>query len=557
MAKTPESFYKEYNGKRFNKGKGWNDSYFGYQCVAGFKAFCEWMGIPVILTPNNYANGYWTCANVNGSTNASCKNWQTKYFDKVTKNFQDGDWVMWSKGSRSHPSSHIAMYYHGKEFGQNQGGNGSFCLKSTDFSDACGALRPKQWAKNMDLSKYTDEQLADMVLQGIFGNGDDRKKALGSRYNAVQAIIDARYAKKADKYAPSLPFTQSNTNSIVNAHRYDFDYSNFASYIKKCGGYAAYVRSLGGVFTKWSGRNITLVPDYKVKTVREFQEACDYVFGLMTMYGFNYNKGKPGTSKNWGKGSDDAFYPPTADYDKLGLLVYENGHKTTIDLICAGTTKGGMTTNCGWSVTYIMRKAGLIPADAENVEVEFYGNASYHKYYRNRGAKILTMKDTSDLKVGDVIGFFGSGTGFTYKHCAICVNVDKAKGTYTLYDGGSARFIKTRGNNIVGKLGDSPLYGSYTSWKVLRLKEISNLLDLNYDKAKAGAYKVTSDAFKMRDGAGTDKKVLCSLAKGTLFTTDGDYLTDKEGRVWLYGTAKSGKVSYRGFCCAKSYLKKV
>ena len=411
MAKTPESFYKEYNGKRFNKGKGWNDSYFGYQCVAGFKAFCEWMGIPVILTPNNYANGYWTCANVNGSTNASCKNWQTKYFDKVTKNFQDGDWVMWSKGSRSHPSSHIAMYYHGKEFGQNQGGNGAFCLKATDFSDACGALRPKQWAKADDLSKYTDQQLADMVLQGKFGNGEDRKKTLGSRYSAVQAIIDARYAKKADKYAPKLPFTQPNTNAIVNAHRYDFDYSTFQSYIKKAGGYAAYVRSLGGVFTKWQGRNVTLVPDYKAKTVREFQEACDYVFGLMTMYGFNYNKGKPGTSKQWGKGADDCFYPSSADYDKLGLLVYENGHKTTIDLICAGTTKAGMTTNCGWSVTYILRKAGLIPADAENVEVEFYGNASYHKYYRNRGAVILQPKNTADLRVGDVIGYFKSGTG--------------------------------------------------------------------------------------------------------------------------------------------------
>ena len=374
---------------------------------------------------------------------------------------------------------------------------------------------------------------------------------------AVLKHTKSETTKLVDRYAPKLPFTQSNTNSIVNAHRYDFNYATFASYIKKCGGYAAYVRSLGGVFTKWQGRNITLTPDYSAKTIREFQEACDYVFGLMTMYGFNYNKGKPKTSKNWGRGADDAFYPPTADYDKLGLYVYENGHKTTVDMICAGTTKGGMTTNCGWSVTYIMRKAGLIPADAENVEVEFYGNASYHKYYRNRGAVILQPKNTADLRVGDVIGYFKSGTGFTYAHCAICVAVDKSKGTYTLYDGGSARFIKTRGNNIVGKLGDSPLYGSYTSWKVLRLKEISDLLDLKYDKAKAGAYKVTSDAFKMRDGAGTDKKILCSLAKGTLFTTDGDYLTDKNGWVWLYGTAKSGKKTYKGFCCAKSYLQKV
>lgn len=597
MAKTPESFYKAYVGKSIDY-----DNAYGVQCVDAFRVLCDYLGIPSKPTPNNWADGYWIYRDSLG---------YSKYFDYITdyKKLQSGDVVIWKRGSASHPSSHVAMAYKTsavsslQEFGQNQGTFRGFTLKSTNFSDMLGALRPKQWAKADDLSKYTDQQLADMVLQGKFGNGEDRKKALGSRYNAVQAIIDARYskkktnaeiaqevldgkwgngdarkeaitkagydysaiqkivnelvAKKTTKYAPNLPFTQSNTNAIVNAHRYDFNYANFASYIKKAGGYAAYVRSLGGVFTKWQGRNVTLVPDYSAKTVREFQEACDYVFGLMTMYGFNYNKGKPGSSKNWGYGADDAFYPKSADYDKLCLLVYENGHKTTIDLICAGTTKGGMTTNCGWSVTYCLRKAGLIPADAENVEVEFYGNASYHKYYRNRGGVILTPKNTSDLKVGDVLGFFGSGSGFTYKHCAICVNVDKAKGTYTLYDGGSARFIKTRGNNIVGKLGDSPLYGSYTSWKVLRLKEISNLLDLRYDKAKAGAYTVTSDAFKMRSGAGTDKKVLCSLANGTIFTTDGDYAVDKNGWVWLYGTAKSGKVSYKGFCCAKSYLKKV
>ncbi len=42
------------------------------------------------------------------------------------------------------------------------------------------------------LAKYTDEQLADMVIRGDFGNGAERKKALGSRYEAVQKIIDQR-----------------------------------------------------------------------------------------------------------------------------------------------------------------------------------------------------------------------------------------------------------------------------------------------------------------------------------------------------------------------------
>ncbi len=46
------------------------------------------------------------------------------------------------------------------------------------------------------LDKYTDEQLADMVMAGKFGNGDERKQKLGKRYDAVQAIVDSRYAKK-------------------------------------------------------------------------------------------------------------------------------------------------------------------------------------------------------------------------------------------------------------------------------------------------------------------------------------------------------------------------
>lgn len=42
------------------------------------------------------------------------------------------------------------------------------------------------------LAKYTDEQLADMVIAGKFGNGVARVKALGNRYSAVQKIVNAR-----------------------------------------------------------------------------------------------------------------------------------------------------------------------------------------------------------------------------------------------------------------------------------------------------------------------------------------------------------------------------
>lgn len=41
-----------------------------------------------------------------------------------------------------------------------------------------------------DLSKYSDYELAQMVLKGQFGNGAVRKAKLGKRYDAVQKIVN-------------------------------------------------------------------------------------------------------------------------------------------------------------------------------------------------------------------------------------------------------------------------------------------------------------------------------------------------------------------------------
>lgn len=135
MTLTPKQFYNKYIGRGIDYDKA-----YGIQCVDGFKLACQELGIPVKATPNNWADGYWLYRNSLG---------YNKYFDYIYdyKDFKNGDWVIWKQGSASHPSSHIAMYYNGKSFGQNQGGNRSFNLKATNFNDALGALRPKVWSK--------------------------------------------------------------------------------------------------------------------------------------------------------------------------------------------------------------------------------------------------------------------------------------------------------------------------------------------------------------------------------------------------------------------------
>ena len=133
MAKTPQQFVNKYIGTTCDYDKS-----HGPQCVDLFKIFCSWTGIPVKATPNNYADGYWYARQALGYSN---------YFDFITgaQNFQNGDWVIWAIGSKSHPDSHIAMWYEGREFGMNQGGNRSACVKQTNFNDALGALRYKPW----------------------------------------------------------------------------------------------------------------------------------------------------------------------------------------------------------------------------------------------------------------------------------------------------------------------------------------------------------------------------------------------------------------------------
>lgn len=56
------------------------------------------------------------------------------------------------------------------------------------------AQKPSQEAQKPSnpLDQYSDEELADRVIEGLYGNGEARKQALGSRYNAVQAIVDQK-----------------------------------------------------------------------------------------------------------------------------------------------------------------------------------------------------------------------------------------------------------------------------------------------------------------------------------------------------------------------------
>ena len=248
------------------------------------------------------------------------------------------------------------------------------------------------------------------------------------------------------------------TNAIVNAHRYDFNVDNFDEVMKSYGGYNKYIKSLGGVFTKYA--------DFKgkVKSTTELQEVAEYVWGIMTIWGFDYANYQADHYGKWradfGVGND-AFYPSSSDH-----RLPENYPEYGIDRVASGSGNG-ITTNCGNGVDWLLRKAGLF-------------NSSFPSTYdleqlKNISVKIIT--DPKDLQPGDIIQYFtgsinrnGSASSWWssgYFHVNIVMERDNKKGTITEYDSGHY-FTNSGRHKYVRKIGDWP-YEWANDWVGMRL----------------------------------------------------------------------------------------
>lgn len=161
MTKTAKSFYDLYNGAGYDL-----DGAFGKQCVDGARIWMLYFIGKSIPTGNGWASGYvlndkqWFLDN--GCT-----------FISSPSQLQDGDLVVWGKGG-SHKDSHVAMYYQGKSFGMNQGGNRNFNLKSTNFSDMIGAYRSKNCKKVTSTNSEKSYKKVKLPRFHI-GDGNERK----------------------------------------------------------------------------------------------------------------------------------------------------------------------------------------------------------------------------------------------------------------------------------------------------------------------------------------------------------------------------------------------
>ena len=319
------------------------------------------------------------------------------------------------------------------------------------------------------------------------------------------------------------------TEKIIRAHMADFNSSNCQAKLKSYGGYSAYLKRLGGVFAKWNGKNAN------VKTAAQFQEIAQYVFGLMAIYGFNYNNGR--FTVRWGGGSP--FYQSADD----GRCNWGE-----IDTLCSSSGKA-KTTNCNFGMDSLYYKAGIMPKRVELSDM-YKWQARHYKVIRKK----------SDLRIGDLVHMFGkrvtSDNPDTWDdwHHVCCVG-EKRGSTVIMYDSGS-RFISS-GNfkhEMTVNSNNEPTgdYSAYNGWVGIRVVELAG----NDGETKVSSdYAVEVIAGKWGKGKDREKRLGSMYKKVQAVTnyylTGGDdgrkaYLRAAAGYV-LKGFAGSGAARQRFF----------
>ena len=278
---------------------------------------------------------------------------------------------------------------------------------------------------------------------------------------------------------------------IVETHKNDFNYDTADSYLKKVGGYTAYVKSLGGVFAKYA--------DFsgKITSISQLYDICNYVWGLYMIWGVDYSNGCSWTwdENKWKAylGGVDRYYPsrePTRRFDmNYGCPGFANGDDLPgIDEMLGGSYY--KVTNCGQGVEQALKKAGLIPRS-------FADPAYYAGTYRAKGYTYKLIKSARDLQAGDVLLFTQGGSipnrasrstldNWT-PHIAHTAIVGKRDSKYIyMFDSGHAFTYEGRPINR-REIGDNNVYQWQSDWIGIRLDCIA-------------ALKRTAEGWQKKDG---------------------------------------------------------
>ena len=273
------------------------------------------------------------------------------------------------------------------------------------------------------------------------------------------AGISASYASYNGGESKSRHGFSALTEAIVEQHMNDFDYYTFDSFMASRGGAGSYIRSLGGVFAKWYGR------DAKVQTAGEFQEIAEYVMGIYTIWGPDYHGGggKHRFNGDYGSGDENGRFYPGGDNERWWIV-----SPIEEEFI---NNKERVMTDCGCGIYHIMQKAGLMDEYAGMgtiSDAESY--LTSHNCYA-QGGKIITKRE--DLQVGDLVQMI-KAEDHKWHHVSVVGEI-RADGGIILYDTGN-RYVNTSNYKkefITDSSGIHGAYEGYESWFGVRVRQIS------------------------------------------------------------------------------------
>ena len=309
---------------------------------------------------------------------------------------------------------------------------------------------------------------------GIY-TGDGKQVECAAGHGVIESEVDKKNLIQIVRFGsavPSVTYTaytgedtktrhgfSTQTEAIVEQHMNDFNYDSFSSFMAARGGTGSYIRSLGGVFAKWYGR------DAKVQTAGEFQEIAEYVMGIYTIWGPDYHGGGGTHRFNGDYGSGDEygrFYTGGENYRWWVTTPIEE------DFV---NNRERVMTDCGCGIYHIMQKAGLMDCYAG---MQTVGDAE--RYLENhgcyaQGGKIITRRE--DLQVGDLVQMI-KAEDHKWHHVAVVGEI-YADGRIILYDTGN-RYVNTSNYKkefITDSAGVHGVYEGYESWFGVRVRQIS------------------------------------------------------------------------------------
>lgn len=316
-----------------------------------------------------------------------------------------------------------------------EGNNGVY------YSDILRGYNDNLEAMTKDDNDHPNSQGVQVLLNNIKQNIIQTSST--SSISTTSSTSSTKTGSSTSQVVAPIDDFSEETRQIIMSHINDFNENNFESFINSFpGGYDGYMQSLGGVFAKYGGKGKKI----EINNAGDLQEAAEFVWGLMSIWGFDYWN----DSTYWSWGEDEEFeglhngaYYPSHSYTGGG---WQSGQGNMND-VCADANRV-KRTNCNAGIDSFIWTTTL-------------ENNSYGSNFKI-GERIDKKED---LQVGDFVHFFHeqAETQDSWGHVAIVGEIDPNTGDVIMYDSGN-RFIRTGRYKFPLSLESGGAYDNYEKW---------------------------------------------------------------------------------------------